>query len=149
MPKSKRQLADEAWLRLNTPNEEGVLPGQLPLGDPPKVAASEPVFAEAPAKCPSCDRRMTLDHGWTPSTGGCYCLHLLDQHPDGSSCVSEGCRCLVYRPKPLTITCGFCGWAQLITEPAWRALREAIRERYLALNAQKPKPQPKRQRGAR
>jgi hypothetical protein len=33
MPKSKRQLADEAWTRLNTPNEDGVLPGQLPLGE--------------------------------------------------------------------------------------------------------------------
>lgn len=125
MPKSKRQLADEAWLRLNTPDENGALPGQLPLGDPPKVAASEPVFAEAPAKCPKCDRRMTLDHGWTPN--------------------SESGRPI----DSYTIQCGFCGVRLSVTHATWQALKDAIRARYLQLNAPKPKAKPKRQRGAR
>lgn len=119
MPKSKRQLADEAWLRLNTPDEHGALPGQLPLGDPPKVAASEPVFDAAPTKCPSCDRRMTLDHGWTPLSAGPF------------------------------IQCGFCGETLRVGEGTHESLRYAIRERYLQLNAPKPKAKPKRQRGAR
>jgi hypothetical protein len=125
MPKSKRQLADEAWTRLNTPNEDGVLPGQLPLGDPPLVAASEPVFDAAPAKCPSCDRRMTLDHGWTPNA---------------TSGMAAG---------GYTIQCGFCGVRLPVTEETHTALRAAIHERYMQLNAPKPEARPKRARGAR
>jgi hypothetical protein len=125
MSKSQRQLRDEAWLRLNTPDEHGQLPGQLPLGDPPPIAASEPVFDAAPAKCPCCDRRMTLDHGWTPN--------------------SESGRAA----DTYTIQCGFCGVRLSVTRETWEQLKTAIRERYLALNAPKPKPKPKRGRGAR
>jgi hypothetical protein len=125
MGKSKRQLADEAWLRLNSPGPDGQLPGQLPLGDPPKVKAEEPVFYEAPTKCPACDRRMTLDHGWTPNSEG--------GNPEG-----------VY-----TIQCGFCGTRLYVEGEVHRALKAAIHERYMQLNAPKPEARPKRARGAR
>lgn len=78
MGKSKRQLADEAWLRLNTPDNTGALPGQLTIegaiasaeaaAQPPRPAP--PSLDPIPERCPACDVILRIDHGWVCSKWG-------------------------------------------------------------------------------
>lgn len=81
MGKSKRAQADEAWLRLNTPDNTGGLPGQLDIEG--QIAAADNAAAwksSAPTQalktghilrrdtfCPSCNTVLPLAHGWAYS----------------------------------------------------------------------------------
>lgn len=125
--KSKRALADEAWLRLNTPDTNGALPGQLDLvaaidaAERPPVEAPPPVDG-IPHLCPNCNRAMSLASGWALSSA--------TREPE--------------------IQCGFCGKRYSVTREAHEQHRLAIRNYFAML----PKAPPKKKstpknRGAR
>lgn len=93
MGKSKRQLADEAWLRSEAQRAEavpeGTLVGQIDLvsGTVAGAGKEEEAFTSAPANCPSCQKRMTVQHGWAVSSHGPYlqcgfCGHMLPVTPE-------------------------------------------------------------------
>lgn len=149
--KSKHDLLDEAWRRLHQADEHGNLPGQLALGENPAPAEPPPAIEGIPDACPECAHVMTPEHGWAPSVELCACGHDRDHHlssfEDGA-CTS-GCGCITWIAMPYTIQCGQCGKRFMVSHVAWLLLRAAIRECYMQLNAPKPAPQPKRQRGAR
>lgn len=94
--KTKRQLADEAWLRA----QQIDLAGQLEsTGE--KEEIGNPVDG-IPEECPNCKRAMTVKSGWTIlSEAGTPWQH-------GHLC------------------CGFCGHEVLVTIAARDALRQAM-----------------------
>lgn len=114
MAKSKRALADEAWLRLNTPDNTGGLPGQLDIegqiAEQANVVAREtavaapPSLDKVPECCPSCGVRMTLAHGWAYSREG-----------------------------PTAIQCPKCGTRYAVPEVEHGIYRNQVRAYYAAL----------------
>ena len=129
MAKSKRQLADEAWLRVNTPDNNGALPGQLDIEGQLQqqddermraLGAQAPVLTSIPYRCPSCDREQTLMHGWAYSRQG----------------------------DPPTIQCPRCGARYAVPEEERDKYRAAVKNAY-ALLPKSPPPAKKKAKKAR
>ncbi len=127
--RSKRELADEAWLRLNTPDNTGALPGQLTIegqiaeginvrarGLASEIAALDGV----PDACPACGAGMTMERGWTYSKFG-----------------------------PPTIQCRQCAGRWAVPDSAHAAYREAVRNYYALLRRPATAKKARRERGAR
>ena len=118
MPKSKRQLADEAYERnearraksLQLDIETAMCPDD-PICD--ECADRTTVVARAPLVCPHCNRDMHDAFGgaWTPMTQG----------------QAFGWR----------LQCGYCGKIISTTENAWKAVRD---ERYQKVGVSDVKP---------
>lgn len=126
MAKSKRALADEAWVRVNTPDNNGALPGQLDLvalierGELPVPAPAMPV-GDIGNDCPNCGKTLSILHGWAYS-----------------------------REAPWTLQCPNCAKRFEVSEEKHHLYRDLVRATYAAL----PSPPPKKKtvrppRGAR
>lgn len=122
-PKTRRQLVDEAYER--TAGATEMVAGQLDIdgsivgGGPSLVTIT---VVGMPESCPECGKHMTTTSGWTA-------LAQSVRHP--------------------ALQCGSCGAIVTVTQDVYDAVKEAVRARFAELNAPKPKPQPKRSRGAR
>lgn len=112
MGKSKRQLADEAYLRITRdPTPVGTLPGQIDLLSGAVAAAPvlpSPVAVPLiPAACPACGAAMTERSGWTA------CLHEEERFGEPID--------------PVFIQCGKCGGRLQVPLGPWLSLRAALR----------------------
>lgn len=127
MKKTQRQLADEAYLRMNTQvGRDGALPGQIDAIDGTVAGARAdlptPVIDEVPSTCPYCSKAMTMQSGWS---------------------LIAGANALVG-----VIMCGDCGTPLTISRSNYETLRLAIRAHFDAIKA-KNAPLPKAARAKR
>lgn len=132
--KSKRQLADEAYLRSmealdgRAPVPAGTLPGQIDLVDG-AVAGTDDRGADAildgiPEQCPRCQRAQTLALGWTCATRYCVgCLRPERDHPHFECATFEP-------PSAQYVQCGNCGMQVAVRRGAWETLRLALTARF-------------------
>lgn len=120
--KTKQQIADETYLRLNTPDHAGALPGQTSMLDPGEtVEEAAPSIGLVPLACPNCNRGLPLAHGWAYS-----------------------------REAPWTIQCPSCGKRYEVPEEDHHEYRQRVRDYYASLKQQPlAKKTHRRNRGAR
>jgi hypothetical protein len=122
--KSKRQIADEAYLRvMATPLPDGTLPGQIDAlsGEMAGVSRfpADPEWGSVPPECPGCGRKQTAQRGWT-----------------AMSAVAG---------RALTIQCGGCGKVVPVADSVHERVRQIARAEF----AGSDRPPAKVDRGAR
>jgi hypothetical protein len=121
MGKSKRQLADEAYMRSmetlagRAPVPEGVLVGQLGIDG--SVAGTSGMVIPHPIKgvpehCPGCDANMIIVYGgsWTP-------MYVRCSDETDAPLAGETCK----------LQCAYCSRIVVVTPMTWQAVKDERR----------------------
>lgn len=142
MGKSKRQLADEAYMRSmetlsgRAPVPEGVLVGQLVIDGSVEGTNGRAIphpIKGAPETCPGCRADMVIVYGgsWTPSYVRC-------SDETDSPLAGEVCK----------LQCAYCAHIVIVTPATWLAVKMERRRTIGRSDAPPPPKKAKKTRGA-